>query len=82
MRSAGQAQLATLREEAMMSILYLNIRNWLVAEEGQVLAKHGRLLGLVAALLMIALAMIGGFFLAYLGTEAASAMGWVGGGAG
>jgi hypothetical protein len=65
-----------------MWILFLNIRNWLAAEEGHILAKHGRLLGFVAALLMIALAMIGGFFLAYLGTEAAAAMGWAGGGAG
>jgi hypothetical protein len=82
MGSDGWAQRRTLKEEAMLSILILNIRNWLVAEEGQVLAKHGRLLGLIAAMLMVALALLGGFFLAYLGTEAAAAMGWYVGGAG
>jgi hypothetical protein len=66
----------------MMLILFLNIRNWLSTDEGRILAKHGTLLGFIAALLMIALAMLGGFFLAYLGTEAAPAMGWAGGGAG
>jgi hypothetical protein len=71
--------LTTLKEVAMISILFLSIRNWLVAEEGHILAKHGTLLGFIAALLMIALAMIGGFFLAYLGT---AGMAWAGGGAG
>ena len=62
--------------------LFLNILNWLSAEEGQIPAKHGRLLGLIAALLMIALAMLGGFFLAYLGTAAATEMWWSVSGAG
>jgi hypothetical protein len=62
-----------------MLILFLNIRNWLDSEEGKSLPGYGSLLGFVAGLLMIAAALLGGFFLAYFGT---SVMGWFGGGAG
>jgi hypothetical protein len=79
MRSAGWAQRITLKEEVMMLILFLNIRNWLNTEEGKALPGYGSLLGFIAGLLMIAAALLGGFFLAYFGT---SVMGWFGGGAG
>ena len=65
-----------------MLILYLNIRNWLNTEEGQTLAKHGTLLGFIAAVLMLALALLGGYFLAYLGTTGTAVAGWSGGGIG
>ena len=65
-----------------MSILFLNIRNWLITDEGRILTKYGSVLGFIAALLLIAVALMGGFFLAYVGTEVAAATGWSVGGAG
>ena len=66
----------------MMLILYLNIRNWLYNEEGRGLAGYGSLLGFIAAVLMLALALLGGYFLAYLGTTGTAVAGWSGGGIG
>jgi hypothetical protein len=66
----------------MMLTLFLNIRNWLDTEEGHGLAGYGSLLGFIAAVLMLALALLGGFFLAYLGTAGTAGMAWSGGGAG
>ena len=47
-----------------MLILTLNILHWLYSEEGWGLAGYGSLLGFIAAVLLVAVAMLGGFFLA------------------
>lgn len=57
-----------------MLILFRNILSWVIAENGQSLARHGLLLGFITVLL-VAVAMIGGFFLAYLGTMGMEALG-------
>jgi hypothetical protein len=81
MRSAGWAQRTTLKEEAMLT-LFLNTRNWLNTGGGKGLAGYRWLLGLIATVLLVALALLGGFFLAYLVTAGTAGVAWSGGGAG
>jgi Flp pilus assembly pilin Flp len=64
-----------------MLIPVLNIRNWLNSEEGQDLAEYALLLGLIAVVVMVAVAALGDGLLAYFGSAAAAVMGWSGGGA-
>jgi pilus assembly protein Flp/PilA len=66
----------------MMLNLYLSIRNWLNSEEGQDLAEYGLLLGLIAVVVMIAVALLGDSLLAYFNVLAAAVEGWSGGAAG
>ena len=66
----------------MMLNLYLNIQNWLNTEEGQDLAEYGLLLGLIAVVVMIAVALLGDSLLAYFSVLAAAVEGWSGGGTG
>jgi pilus assembly protein Flp/PilA len=66
----------------MMLNLYLSIRNWLNAEEGQDLAEYGLLLGLIAVVVMIAVVVLGESLLGYFDVLAASVDGWSGGGVG
>jgi pilus assembly protein Flp/PilA len=66
----------------MMLNLYLSIQNWLYAEEGQDLAEYGLLLGLIAVVVMIAVAVLGESLLAYFNVLAAAVAGWSGGGTG
>jgi Flp pilus assembly pilin Flp len=65
-----------------MMFSFLNIRNCLNSEEGQDLAEYALLLGLIALVVMIAVAALGDGLLAYFGSAAAAVMGWSGGGAG
>jgi pilus assembly protein Flp/PilA len=62
--------------------LYLNIRNWLNAEEGQDLAEYGLLLGLIAVIVMVAVAVLGESLLALFDRLAAAVAAWSGGGTG
>jgi Flp pilus assembly pilin Flp len=64
-----------------MLVPLLNIRNWLNSEEGQDLAEYALLLGLIAVVVMVAVAALGDGLLAYFGSAAAAVMGWSGGGA-
>jgi pilus assembly protein Flp/PilA len=66
----------------MMLNLYLSIRNWLNGEEGQDLAEYGLLLGLIAVVVMIAVALLGDSLLAYFNVLAAAVEGWSGGSTG
>jgi Flp pilus assembly pilin Flp len=65
-----------------MPIPFLSIRNWLRTEEGQDLAEYALLLGLIAVVVMVAVAALGDGLLAYFGSAAAAVMGWSGGGGG
>jgi pilus assembly protein Flp/PilA len=62
--------------------LYLNVRNWLNTEEGQDLAEYGLLLGLIAVIVMIAVAALGDSLLALFDRLAAAVASWSGGGTG
>jgi pilus assembly protein Flp/PilA len=66
----------------MLLNLYLTIRSWLNTEEGQDLAEYGLLLGLIAVVVMIAVALLGDSLLAYFNVLAAAVEGWSGGGTG
>ena len=66
----------------IMLILSLNILNWLNSEEGQDLAEYGLLLGLIAVIVMIAVAALGNSLLAYFNRIAAAVAAWSGGGTG
>ena len=66
----------------IMLILSLNILNWLKSEEGQDLAEYGLLLGFLAVVVMIAVATLGFYLLAYFGTVGTAVMAWSGGGVG
>jgi pilus assembly protein Flp/PilA len=59
-----------------MEILLLGIRNWLSNEEGQDLAEYGLLLGLIAVVVMIAVALLGESLLAYFDVLATAVAGW------
>lgn len=63
-------------------LLYLYVFNWLKSEEGQDLAEYGLLLGLIAVIVMIAVAALGDSLLAYFTSIAASVSAWSGGGTG
>ena len=56
--------------------LLLNVRNRLKTEEGQDLAEYALLVGLIAVVVMIAVAALGDGLLAYNGSAAAAIMGW------
>ena len=62
--------------------LYLKIRNWVDAEEGQDLAEYGLLLGLIAVIVMVAVAALGESLLALFNRLAAAVSAWSGGGTG
>lgn len=62
--------------------LYLSIRNRLNTEEGQDLAEYGLLLGLIAVIVMIAVAALGDSLLALFNRLAAAVAAWSGGGTG
>ena len=49
----------------IMLALYLSVINWLHNEEGQDLAEYGLLLGFLAVVVMIAVALLGDSLLAY-----------------
>jgi pilus assembly protein Flp/PilA len=66
----------------MMLKLYLSIRNRLNTEEGQDLAEYGLLLGLIAVIVMIAVAALGDSLLALFNRLAAAVAAWSGGGTG
>ena len=63
-------------------ILYLYVSSWLDSEEGQDLAEYGLLLGLIAVIVMIAVAALGNSLLAYFNRIAAAVAAWSGGGTG
>jgi pilus assembly protein Flp/PilA len=63
-------------------ILYLYVSSWLDREEGQDLAEYGLLLGLIAVIVMIAVAALGNSLLAYFNRIAAAVAAWSGGGTG
>jgi pilus assembly protein Flp/PilA len=63
-------------------ILCLYVFNWLNSEEGQDLAEYGLLLGLIAVIVMIAVAALGNSLLAYFNRIAAAVAAWSGGGTG
>jgi Flp pilus assembly pilin Flp len=65
-----------------MMIVFSNIRNCLNSEEGQDLAEYALLLGLIAVVVMVAVAALGDGLLAYFGSASAAVMGWSGGGGG
>ena len=65
-----------------MLSLYLKIRNWVDAEEGQDLAEYGLLLGLIAVIVMVAVAALGESLLALFNRLAAAVSAWSGGGTG
>jgi pilus assembly protein Flp/PilA len=65
-----------------MLYLYLKIRNWLNTEEGQDLAEYGLLLGLIAVIVMIAVAALGESLLSFFDRLAAAIASWGGGGTG
>jgi Flp pilus assembly pilin Flp len=66
-----------------MLILSLNIRNWLISEEGQSLADYGLMLGLIAVVIAVAVAALGDDLFTFLGAVVkAVAVTWSGGGAG
>ena len=65
-----------------MLSLYLYIRNWLNAEDGQDLAEYGLLLGLIAVIVMVAVAVLGEGLLALFNSLAESVASWSGGGTG
>jgi Flp pilus assembly pilin Flp len=54
----------------------LKIYNRLKTEEGQDLAEYALLVGLMAVVVMIAVAALGDGLLAYNGSVAAAIMGW------
>ena len=62
--------------------LYLNICNWLNTEEGQDLAEYGLLLGLIAVIVMVAVAALGDSLLALFNRLADAVASWSGGGTG
>jgi pilus assembly protein Flp/PilA len=64
----------------MMLNLHQNIRSRLNPEEGQDLAEYGLLLGFIAVVLMVAVALLGDSLLAYFGTLATAVEDWAGGG--
>jgi pilus assembly protein Flp/PilA len=66
----------------LVLILYLHVFNWLNSEEGQDLAEYGLLLGLIAVIVMIAVAALGNSLLAYFDTLSAAVGSWSGGGTG
>jgi Flp pilus assembly pilin Flp len=59
-----------------MEILFLSVRNWLNNEEGQDLAEYGLLLGLIAVVVMIAVALLGESLLAYFSVLATEVAAW------
>jgi pilus assembly protein Flp/PilA len=59
-----------------MEILFLSVRNWLNNEEGQDLAEYGLLLGLIAVVVMIAVALLGESLLAYFDVLDTAVAGW------
>jgi pilus assembly protein Flp/PilA len=65
-----------------MLYLYLKMRNWLNTEEGQDLAEYGLLLGLIAVIVMIAVAALGDSLLALFGRLADAVSSWSRGGTG
>ena len=62
--------------------LYLNICSWLNTEEGQDLAEYGLLLGLIAVIVMVAVAALGDSLLALFNRLADAVASWSGGGTG
>jgi Flp pilus assembly pilin Flp len=63
--------------------LYLYVFNWLNGEEGQDLAEYGLLLGLIAVIVMVAVAALGDSLRAFFDRLAAVAVAaWSGGGTG
>ena len=65
-----------------MLILTLSILNWLKNEEGQDLAEYGLLLGFLGVVVMIAVATLGYYLLAYWGALALAIGVWTGAGVG
>ena len=65
-----------------MLVLYLSIRNWLSAEEGQDLAECGLLLGFLAVVVMIALVTFGYYLFFFFGTLAGTLAAWMPAGVG
>jgi Flp pilus assembly pilin Flp len=63
----------------MMLNLYLSIRSWLNTEEGQDLAEYGLLMGFIAVVLVIAVAVVGEGLLAYFEVLGAEVEGWFAG---
>ena len=63
-------------------ILNLHVFNWLNGEEGQDLAEYGLLLGLIAVIVMIAVAALGDSLLALFDRLAVAVGSWSGGGTG
>jgi Flp pilus assembly pilin Flp len=56
--------------------LYLETHYWLNREEGQDLAEYGMLLGLIAVIVMVAVAVFGESLLAFFDRLAAAVVAW------
>jgi Flp pilus assembly pilin Flp len=67
---------------AIVLMLTLRMLDWLKAEEGQDLAEYGLLLGFLDVVVMIAVATLGYYLLAYWDTLVLAVGVWTGGGAG
>lgn len=67
---------------AIVLMLALRILDWLKADEGQDLAEYGLLLGFLAVVVMIAVAALGYYLLAYWETLVLAVEVWTGGGVG
>ena len=63
-------------------LLFLHVFNWLNSEEGQDLAEYGLLLGLIAVIVMVAVAALGDSLLGLFDRLAASVAGWSAAGTG
>jgi pilus assembly protein Flp/PilA len=71
-----------LRGGTDVLFLYLYVFNSLNSEEGQDLAEYGLLLGLIAVIVMVAVAALGNSLLGLFDRLAAAVSAWSGGGTG